>query len=408
LEVAQIAKSIAIKLNSTAPFFNRPGFKIDTDLVETAALAHDIGHPPFGHNGEAALDEAMKHKGGFEGNAQTLRILTRTEKRQKSRKSSSYGVRDGGSDGRFGLNLCYRTLAAFLKYDNEIPLRRNAGERLAKGYYYTERQIVRQIKENVCGEVPPSEPFKTVECQIMDLADDIAYSTYDLEDAFKGGFVRLLDLLAITPEFSAQICGEVGRRIGSSFTPDELFACLFRLFGRFVMNVDAAATSHMSQEQFVRSLLISHRVSDEMARDGYLRSQLTSDLVRRFIGGVEVEQENEKIPPLSKIRLTRQVLEEVEVLKIFTFESIIMSPRLQVSEYRGREIVTKIFEVLTDYDRFGFRLLPEDVRSLHQEIDGGLQDRVICDFIAGMTDRYAIEFYGRLQSENPETIFKPL
>jgi len=72
LEVAQIAKSIAIRINSTNPFFSRPNFHINTDLVETAALVHDIGHPPFGHNGEKALDECMKKRGGFEGNAQTL------------------------------------------------------------------------------------------------------------------------------------------------------------------------------------------------------------------------------------------------------------------------------------------------------------------------------------------------
>lgn len=82
LEVAQVAKAIALRLNLEHDYFkDNP---IDVDLIETAALSHDIGHPPFGHTGEKALDDCMKGKGGFEGNAQTLRILARLEKKQRS------------------------------------------------------------------------------------------------------------------------------------------------------------------------------------------------------------------------------------------------------------------------------------------------------------------------------------
>jgi predicted deoxyguanosinetriphosphate triphosphohydrolase len=146
LEVAQIAKSIAIRINATERGFKR--YPIDTDIVETAALAHDLGHPPFGHNGEHALDECMANYGGFEGNAQTLRILARLEKRQT--------VGDGapvknGADNRAGLNLTYRTLAAVLKYDNEIPPTRQDREKgkqdeICKGYYQSEGPIVSEIK----------------------------------------------------------------------------------------------------------------------------------------------------------------------------------------------------------------------------------------------------------------------
>ena len=80
LEVAQIAKSIALRINGEHEYFKK--YSIDLDLVETAALAHDLGHPPFGHNGEKALDECMRDKGGFEGNAQTLRVLARLEKKE--------------------------------------------------------------------------------------------------------------------------------------------------------------------------------------------------------------------------------------------------------------------------------------------------------------------------------------
>ena len=104
IEVAQIAKSIAIRLNATENFLRRNGFQIDTDLVETAALLHDIGHPPFGHDGEAALDLCMKSMGGFEGNAQSLRIVSRLEKRDKDDTAFPNGIiPPEGIDGRFGL-----------------------------------------------------------------------------------------------------------------------------------------------------------------------------------------------------------------------------------------------------------------------------------------------------------------
>lgn len=107
LEVAQIAKSIAIRLNATASEFAKPQNKIEPDLVEFAGLAHDLGHPPFGHNGEEALDECMRDHGGFEGNAQSLRIIAHLEKKIRA---TSEMADDAPFDGDFndlrrGLNL---------------------------------------------------------------------------------------------------------------------------------------------------------------------------------------------------------------------------------------------------------------------------------------------------------------
>jgi len=131
LEVAQIAKSIAIKLNhehfSDAPDDDH---RISPDLVEFAALAHDLGHPPFGHNGEAALDECMKGVGGFEGNAQTLRILSRIEK--KRTEDWPPAEFKNGQDLRRGLNCTFRSLASVLKYDRLIESRAKS-EPLTKG-----------------------------------------------------------------------------------------------------------------------------------------------------------------------------------------------------------------------------------------------------------------------------------
>ena len=195
LEVAQIAKGIALLLNA-----KNEGFRaepIDVDLVEFAGLAHDLGHPPFGHNGERALDDCMKEFGGFEGNAQTLRILSRVEKKVLDDDSPTdvHGITEQGKDRRLGLNLAYRSLAAILKYDEQIPLRRRRAASLKKGYYASEQELVDRLKAHVGMPTAKGIKFKTVECQIMDIADDIAYSTYDLEDAMKGGFTHPLALL---------------------------------------------------------------------------------------------------------------------------------------------------------------------------------------------------------------------
>ncbi|HEV2174696.1 MAG TPA: dNTP triphosphohydrolase, partial [Nitrospira sp.] len=194
LEVAQIAKSIATKLNYEHRKVLRTS-PIDTDLVEFCALAHDLGHPPFGHNGEMALDNCMRRYGGFEGNAQTLRILARVEKKVTLDRTHC-GITPRGKDLRFGLNLTMRSLAAVLKYDRPIPAVRSRAEYrgVRKGYYESERKLVRLIKRSVRGPGPIEDKFKTLECQIMDIADDIAYSTYDLEDAFQAGFLSPFDL----------------------------------------------------------------------------------------------------------------------------------------------------------------------------------------------------------------------
>lgn len=431
LEVAQIAKSIAIRINNTIPYFKAD--PIDTDLVETAALAHDLGHPPFGHNGEKALNELMRDAGGFEGNAQTLRILAKLEKRQtiSERAPNVPEPVAAGKDNRTGLNLTYRTLAAVLKYDQQIPPTLNGAD-VRKGYYYTESDLVVKIKKNI--STRKGQKLRTVECAIMDIADDIAYSTYDLEDSFKAQFLTPASMFAVDERLVRSVAETISSRLKNTYVgikeyaelpTDELdfdvrrvYQNLTQLFSGVyqdageVLNeivseeLDFPATSDMAAAAATVISSYAVQASQRMTQNGYFRSKLTSDLVGKFIRGVRVEFD-EEYPALTKVYLDIDVFKQVEVLKNFAYQALIMSPMLKVAEYRGKDIVKSIFNAVTADD--GYLLMPSDFQELYQSMDDpALRKRVICDFIAGMTDRYAIQFYSRLFGANPETIYSPL
>jgi dGTPase len=135
--------------------------------------------------------------------------------------------------------------------------------------------------------------------------------------------------------------------------------------------------------------------------------QLSSQLVGESIEAVEVDV-NEQFPMLSTVRLHPDAHAKVEVLKQYTYHSTIFSSRVSIPEYRGYEVVREIFNALSG--KRGHLLMPDDVRSLHASCDGDLdsQMRIVSDFVAGMTDRCAIEFFGRLHSDNAQSMFKPI
>lgn len=422
LEVAQIAKSIGIRINA---LYNKQGqkkqgnetnsFGLSLDVIEFAGLAHDLGHPPFGHQGEEALDICMRNDsyGGFEGNAQTIRILSRMEKKFNV---ENYGF-DNGKDNRFGLNLCMRTLASVLKYDFRIPeakedrveIAKSKGEdevRPVKGYYSCDSDLVQKIKEKVlAGGTVKEGKFKTVECYIMDIADDIAYSTYDLEDGFKAGFISPMDLLYASKEILEEVCEQVNKNLKKEEVNVVLkWSDIPQLIESKILNFSDLEEQHGGQENldFGQRVNIQYSVSKLISKDGSWRTPFTSTLVGIFIRGTELVYDPDN-PCMSKVRLNDETRILVEVLKTFTYMSQIMSPRLKIAEFRGKEIVTKIFNTLVDNPE----LMPEDYRKVYERTGGNYQKRIICDFISSMTDRYAIEFYGRLTSENPKTIFKP-
>lgn len=422
LEVAQIAKSIAIRLNSTHEVFAAPLQKLSPDLVEFAGLAHDLGHPPFGHNGEEALDECMReHSGGFEGNAQTLRILSRLEKKVTLLTPGDRRPFVDDSDQRCGLNLTFRSLASVLKYDQVIPVRSadrptKKQDAVMKGYYHSDLSLVQKIKENTLGE-EYSGKFKSVECSIMDIADDIAYSTYDLEDVFKSRFLSPLDLFSLEPSIYEKVVETVNERISVQYPASarkisvkdvheilhDVFSALFT-FGTEQLEILRNRKSTNEYKKMYFSVEAQQR-SRLYADDGYNRTAFTSELVQTFIQGVEV-QPHPQFPQLHTVRLEEKIFVVVEVLKNITYEAVIRAPALQVVEYRGKDIIKKLFGAINE--KGGERLLPPDFREVYRNGDELNRCRTICDFIAGMTDRYAIEFYSRLFGANGMTMHKPL
>lgn len=201
LEVAQVGREMAVE------------FGIDPDIVDTACLAHDLGHPPFGHNGEKGLNEWAKDFGGFEGNAQTLRLLTRIEQKVHSK--------DGVA---FGLNLTRASLDASCKYPwtKEFAVQDSGADRSIKfGVYEDDIPVFEWLRQGA------KDRIKCFEAQIMDFSDDVAYSVHDFEDAVVEGFIKLEELKGSAQEQA--IVAEIERWNGSRIPSDELAAALDRL-----------------------------------------------------------------------------------------------------------------------------------------------------------------------------------
>mgnify|MGYP005855467377 CR=1 FL=1 len=414
LEVSQVAKSIAIKLNHESPLFQTN--PIDLDLIELAALAHDLGHPPFGHEGEHALNECMSAFGGFEGNAHTLRLLAVIEK--KTLSNPGVAPNDERGDNRRGLNLSYRALAATLKYDAVIPENASDGK-IRKGYYASERDVVERIKRHLGAgrRVPPE--FKTIECQIMDIADDISYSTYDLDDALKSGLIRILDIVSLDDDTLQSIASKtqnaIGSAIGKSVEANDIWAALLDIVETqkllaplqqsLAQRKEASSSDSISELTFsVGAMRAAEKALGEQA---YVRNRLTSHLVGEFIRAVTVRPTADASNVFAQVYLDERVWIKIETLKHLTFHFLIHSPRWKVVAWRSREIVKYLFNTLTADG--GPDLMPDDCKQLYYECGGDRRRemRVVCDFIACMTDNYAVEFYSRLQSDRPSSFFKP-
>jgi dGTPase len=252
----------------------------------------------------------------------------------------------------------------------------------------------------------------------MDIADDIAYSCYDLEDCLKAGFLSMQDFFSVNDEIAEKIRGRL--KIPVCNTIEEVKDTLKQVFSKHIFKpsvslmkdiIDAVTSSDNEERATILSLSASTKYIDNISKlfkmmscQGYERTEFTASLVDDFISNIELIP-NEQYPALSKVRLKDETAKKVEVLKQFNYVKIITSPMLKIVEHRGKDIINKLFISLKENPC----LLPNDFKILFDSFKNEAEkNRVVCDFIAGMTDRFAVEYYSRLFSESAESIFKPV
>ncbi len=263
LEVAQVGREMAVE------------FGIDPDIVDTACLAHDLGHPPFGHNGEKGLNDWAKDFGGFEGNAQTLRLLTRIEQKVYSK--------DGVA---FGLNLTRASLDASCKYPwtRQFAVQDSGADRSIKfGVYEDDVPVFKWLRQGA------KDRIKCFEAQIMDFSDDVAYSVHDFEDAVVEGFIKLEELRGSSQEQA--IVNEIERWNGNRIDSSELAAALDRLqANQYWLNSYSGTPKDAGQLKNLTSSVIGSFVSRTTAAT----FQANADsLFARYAADVIVPQEVE-------------------------------------------------------------------------------------------------------------------
>ncbi len=346
LEVAQIARELGEALGC------------DPDVVEVAGLAHDLGHPPFGHNGEEELNRLADSIGGFEGNAQTLRVLTRLEAK----------VYDDSLDRSVGLNLTRACLDASCKY----PWARGFGgpgyERKF-GYYADDADVYSWVREGAPGE------RTCLEEQVMDWSDDVAYSVHDVEDAVHVGLIKV-DLFD-DDEARREVVDIARRRYLPSATDDEL---------------DEAITRLTSLEYWPTEFNGTHRDMVNLKR-------FTSYLIGRFCVTAQIATQMEfGDKPLTRyaahLVVPDEVRAEVAAMKAITAAFVMQRPGAEPEYARQREVIAELVHALTlDEGRSLESWLLPTYRAATTD---GERFRVIIDQVASLTDVSVLAWHQRL------------
>ena len=376
MEVAQIARGIVLQLKKSRMAESIRPILPTTAHIETISFAHDIGHPPFGHGGEIALNYVMRNHGGFEGNGQSLRLCASLESHTEGH----------------GLDLMRRTLLGILKYPaphenvraKELPAEPEGGKvpsiewKPPKCYLATESNIVDWILEPLnpsdreeFSKVDPAPApkraartrYKALDTSIMELADDISYGVHDLEDGAVLGLIG-------------------GHHWDQAIS--KLEATWLRQFDLDVVKLKDDLFSGQGQ------------------RDGR-RKRAIGGLVNAFIGSLEIAKHPFESQLLANnIKLTAAAAPWLEACKTLTMDHIIETREAQTLEYRGRHIIVRLLEAIRSSPE---QMLPASFKSDIAD-RRSTPERAICDYIAGMTDAYAEKIYRRLFVPGDGSVFE--
>ena len=316
LEVSQIARAMARTL------------KLDEDLAEVVALAHDLGHPPFGHTGEDVLQEMMAGAGGFDHNAQTLRLLTKLE-----RQHGAYP----------GLNLTWETLEGTVKHNGPLtgPLRRKDKPLPVAIAEYAERHDLWL------------QTFPSLEAQLAALADDIAYNNHDADDGLRAGLFSFDEAMDV-PLLGAAL-GQARKSWPDEPPEVQIAEAISALIGRMVADV----------------------ISETRARIEALGPTSADDI---------------RHADRATAAFSDEMTEKLGVLRGFLFERMYRHHRVNAVRSQARRIVRELFTLFRDEPD----VLPPAWHARQEGESVEKRLRVICDYIAGMTDRYAIHEHKRL------------
>lgn len=341
LEVAQIARSIAgaIRYDSTEGY-----------IVEAGALAHDLGNPPFGHAGEKHLNKRFADIGGFEGNAQTLRILTNIEKKRPDFR---------------GLNLTYRSMLSVVKYFKKFDRKKYAEDGEGQKFIYDDDYDLLK------GFVDKNQiKIRTIDVQIVDIADEIAYAAHDLED---------------------------GLRV-KAFTVDEILHDYKSKFG----DSDCYKKLENNVKEAQEKAGYGTNKIDSTQYSRMFRQELASRLINLALKDIDLIEVEDKIKEKTGTMQEKELgfvhyKELVHGLKDIVFRCINHNDEVYHYEQQGKRVIDFLVDLYQDE-----KYLPPEYRAnelimqysdLQDKDPEILQKRLTCDFIAGMMDSYAISVY---------------
>ncbi|MGD8781207.1 MAG: dNTP triphosphohydrolase [Ignavibacteria bacterium] len=345
IEVAQIGRSICnylFKSNDTP--FNEE-YYIDPDLVEASCLAHDLGHPPFGHAGEKVIHRLMKDYGGFEGNAQTLRLITEIFYKDIDKHRSM-------NPTRAFLDGVLKYKALYSQFEN--PFNHFLYDSQIKNLAFV--FAGKSLNDNV-GDVKEINKFRSIECQVMDWADDTAYAVNDLVDSISGGFINIVKLTKFENEH--QLTDEEKNYV------DEIIEWIKK--GNFKAKFGGQIGD------FIRACKV-------VENDTFMNS-----LTNRYKYKIEIDD---------------TIKRKAEFYKRISVELVFRSPQIHQMEFKGDHMLQSIFRLFheTYVDKLDRpKYLPNfQDKIIRQEKYPKIRARMICDYISGMTDSYAVRIFKRL------------